>query len=66
MLDRRYLRRDQVWFVDKNESGSSELYSLADFKLRNDTNYTKGYLSGMFGAIPRLREFVLGGDGSEG
>lgn len=66
MLDRRYLRRDQVWFVDKNECGSSELYSLADFKLRNDTNYTKGYLSGMFGAIPNLREFVLGGDESEG
>ncbi len=66
MLDRRYLRRDQVWFVDKNGSGSSELYSLADFKLRNDTNYTKGYLSGMFGAIPNLRDFVLGDDESEG
>ncbi len=65
MLDKRYLRRDQVWFVDKNESGSSELYSLADFKLRNDTNYTKGYLSGMFGAIPKLKEFVLGGDEDE-
>lgn len=65
MLDRRYLRRDQVWFVDKNESGSSELYSLADFRLRNDTNYTKGYLSGMFGAIPKLKEFVLGGDEDE-
>lgn len=65
MLDKRYLRRDQVWFVDKDEGGSSELYSLSDFRLRNDTNYTKGYLSGMFGAVPNLREFVLGGDARE-
>lgn len=65
LLDRRYLRRDQVWFVDKGESGESELYSLSDFKLRSDANFTKGYLSGMFGAIPNLREFVLGEDANE-
>ena len=54
-----------MWFVDKGESGESELYSLSDFKLRSDANFTKGYLSGMFGAIPNLREFVLGEGANE-
>lgn len=65
LLDKKYLRRDQVWFVDKNEAGESELYSLSDFKLRSDSNYTKSYLSGMFGAIPNLKDFIIGeaGDG---
>ena len=65
LLDRRYLRRDQAWFVDKNSRGESELYCLSDFKLRNDASYTKSYLSGMFGAIPNLKEFVLGGGDDE-
>lgn len=52
LLDLELLRRDEVWFVEKNQSGTSQLYSLADFKIREDLKISKGYLNGRFGAIP--------------
>lgn len=48
------LRRDEIWFVQKRNDGSSDIYSLADLKVRPDLNIRKGYLSGRFGAIPFL------------
>ncbi len=57
LLDKQYVRRDQVWFTDKNEYGESTLYSLADYKIRNDKSFTKDYLSGVFDAIPNLKKF---------
>ena len=48
------LRRDEIWFVQKRRDGSSDIYSLADLKVRPDLNIRKGYLSGRFGAIPFL------------
>jgi len=49
------IRRDQVWFVQKNPRGESELYSLHDFAdIRKDEFFRKKYLLGVFGAIPRL------------
>ena len=58
LLDKRYVRRDQIWFTDKNEFGESTLYSLADYKIRNDQSFTKDYLSGAFDAIPHLKKFT--------
>lgn len=55
LLDKNYLRRDQIWFTDKNQFGASELYSLADFKthdVRNTSSYYKNYLNGKYGATP--------------
>lgn len=47
------LRRDQLYLVDKDEFGKSNLYSLSEFRnLRADSDYEKKYLSGQFGAIP--------------
>lgn len=58
LLDLSLLRRDQIWFVDKNEESlSSELFSLWDYSARKDENIQKGYLQGRYGAIP-----YLGGD----
>jgi uncharacterized protein len=45
-------RRDQIWFVEKDKYGASHLYSLAEFKVRNDALYQKDYLAGRYGAIP--------------
>lgn len=40
LLNQEILRRDQIYFVDKNSNdGASELYSLADFSTRNDIQY---------------------------
>ena len=52
LLDLDLLRRDEVWFVEKSEQGVSNLYSLAEFKMRPDLKIEKGYLNGRFGAIP--------------
>ena len=62
ILDRELFRRDQVWFLDKNKYGESELFSLADFKdqggakVRNDANYEKRYLEGLYGGVAALRD----------
>lgn len=52
LLDKRFFRRDQIWFVEKDEHGCSELTSLAEFKVRNDASFEKDYLGGVYGAIP--------------
>ncbi|OAP35162.1 hypothetical protein AU381_25765 [Sinorhizobium glycinis] len=54
LLDLDLLRRDEVWFVEKTSDGDSQLYSLADLKVRADVEIRKGYLNGRFGAIPFL------------
>ena len=56
LLNQGTLRRDQIYFVDKdNTSGASELYALSDFNIRNDMmNIQKAYLLGRFGAVPSV------------
>ena len=57
LLDKEFLRRDQIWFVDKNRLGASELFSLKDFGERSDiSNYSKRYLEGRYGAIPYIKD----------
>ena len=49
------LARDQVWFTEKDEDGTSELFPLAEFKPRRQgENRTRRYLNGNYGAIPEL------------
>lgn len=60
LLNIQYLRRDQIWFTEKDKSDSTDLYSLVEFrddagnKVRNDRNIEKDYINGRFGAIPFL------------
>ncbi|MYC94254.1 MAG: ATP-binding protein [Caldilineaceae bacterium SB0661_bin_32] len=54
LLDNQLLRRDQIWFVEKDREEASYLYSLAEFKVRNDAVYEKDYIHGRYGAIPFL------------
>jgi AAA15 family ATPase/GTPase len=54
LLDLDLMRRDGIWFVEKDKEGATHLHSLADFKVRSDLNIEKGYLTGRFGAIPFL------------
>ena len=59
------LRRDEIWFAEKDSDGVSTLYSLADFvdedgiKIRKDENFEKNYLLGKYGAIPTLTYFNM-------
>lgn len=52
LLDLDLLRRDEIWFVEKDASGATHLASLAEWKVRPDLEIEKGYLNGRFGAIP--------------
>lgn len=64
-LSNNLLRRDEIWFTEKDSSGVSTLYSLADFiddngtKIRKDESYEKNYLLGKYGAIPTLKYFDM-------
>ncbi len=52
LLDLNLLRRDEIWFIEKNKNGESQLYSLEEYKPRYDKDIRKNYLLGRFGAIP--------------
>ena len=60
-LSNQLLRRDEIWFTEKDDMGLSSLYSLADFidedgsRIRKDESYEKNYLLGKYGAIPSLK-----------
>lgn len=53
LLDLNLFRRDQIYFVEKNnKTGVSDLYSLDEFSPRKSENIQKGYLQGRYGAMP--------------
>ena len=54
LLDLALLRRDEIWFVEKDLEGATKLYSLSDFRVRKDLEIRKHYLQGRFGAVPFL------------
>ena len=64
-LSNQLLRRDEVWFTEKDGQGISKLYSLADFvdesggRIRKDESYEKNYLIGKYGAVPTLKSIDL-------
>lgn len=51
LLSSDYLRRDQVWFTEKNTKGETQIYPLTDISTRKGDNIERGYLQGRFGAI---------------
>ena len=55
LLDQELFRRDQIWFTEKREDNSTDLYSLDDFPVRKDVAIKKGYLQGKYGAIPYIK-----------
>lgn len=56
-------RRDQIYFTEKNEFESTDLYSLVEYiepdgkKVRNDRSFEKDYIAGRYGAIPFVGDF---------
>ena len=52
LLDPGLIRRDQVWFVEKDEHKSTHLYPLLEYSPRKDEALERGYLKGRYGAIP--------------
>jgi AAA15 family ATPase/GTPase len=52
LLSLSKLRRDQIWFCEKDKSGASHLFPLSDIRSRQTDNFEQGYLEGRYGAIP--------------
>lgn len=56
LLSQKLLRRDQVWFMEKDASKATRLYPLSDFSPRENEAVERGYLNGRYGGIPFLKE----------
>ena len=57
LLDLTLLRRDQIWFAEKNEKTmQTDIYALTEFSPRKGENISKGYLQGRYGAIPHMKK----------
>ena len=54
LLDQEIFRQDEIWFTEKNKEGSTDLYSLNDFKEHKTIDIQRGYLNGRYGSIPFL------------
>lgn len=57
LLDEEFLRRDQIYFTDKNKYNSTELFSLSDISERKGVDYAKRYLEGRYNALPYISNF---------
>ena len=53
LMDSSILRRDQIWFTEKDDSGATRLYPLTDIRTRKGDNIERGYLQDRYGATPR-------------
>ena len=63
----KFFRRDQIWFTEKDKYGTTDLYSLAEYKIPDDAPFEKDYIAGRYGAIPFIGglhylDFLVGGD----
>jgi AAA15 family ATPase/GTPase len=56
LLDTDIIRRDQVWFTEKDDIGATHLYPLTDYKPRKTESLVRGYLAGRYGATPFIPE----------
>lgn len=66
LLDPTLLRRDQVWFADKDDEGATHLYPLTDYKPRKGESLARGYLAGRYGAVPFIPKGLLARENADG
>jgi len=59
LLDLDLLRKDEIWFIEKDGDGNSTLYSLEEFVPQYDRDIQAGYLQGRFGAIPIVPSYNI-------
>lgn len=60
LMDPERFRRDQIWFCEKDETGATDLFSLADIDsnlVRPTSKFSRQYMLGLFGAVPQLSHF---------
>lgn len=68
LLDRHLLRKDQIWIIEKDKQGASELFSVSDFdKVPENAAFEQWYMNGKFGGQPNIQEieFIFGGENEQ-
>lgn len=62
LMDFNLLRRDEIWFIEKDKNGNSNIYSLEEYNARFDQKIDKAYLEGRYGGVPVFTTlFPVGG-----
>jgi uncharacterized protein len=56
LLDHTLFRRDQIWFVEKNNNQATKLFPFTDLSIRKHEAWERGYLMGRYGAVPFFSE----------
>lgn len=59
IMKQDFFRRDQIWFIERNENNDSRIYSLDTFNERLDKKISKAYLEGRYGAIPQFKSLHI-------
>lgn len=59
LLDEEYIRRDMVYFANKNQSGATEIYRAKDFGLHKEVSILNAYRAGKLGAKPHLGSIFM-------
>ena len=62
LLNFDLLRRDEIWFANREKNGPTELYSLERYNERFDKKIDKAYLEGRYGGVPLFETLFPGGD----
>lgn len=57
LMDLKILRKDEIWFAEKERDNSTNLYTLEKFKIKYDRAVSKDYLAGRYGAVPVFKDF---------
>ncbi|MFZ2969273.1 MAG: ATP-binding protein [Sulfuricurvum sp.] len=57
LLDLNLVRRDEIWFAEKDNNGASKLFTMNQFSVRYDSKIEKAYLLGRYGAVPIFKTF---------
>lgn len=57
LMDLKILRRDEIWFAEREANNSTSLYSLEKYKIRYDKVVSRDYLAGRYGAVPLFKDF---------
>jgi len=57
LLTSKTLRKDQIWFTEKDNKGATDLYSLVEYKVGKNASFERDYIMGKYGAIPFLGNF---------
>lgn len=60
LMDADLMRRDQIWFAEKDDEGATYLYPLTDYKPRKKESLVRGYMAGRYGAVPFIPKDLMG------